>query len=87
MPGIVVTREDRLRAGHQERVFYGGQVLLYLYLEPHYDSQFEIFVQDFCIEWGDGRKQYIHSFDEAVKEFERLERDFIMKEMARALIG
>lgn len=84
---VAITRESKLRDGYQERVIYGRRVLLYLYWEAHYVSESETFVQDFCIEWDNGDKRYIHDFDEAVKEFARLEREFVIEEMTRALLG
>lgn len=88
---LVVSHEDKLRAGWTEQCRYGNEVLLYLYWESHWvDEHTESggrFKQEFCIEWANGQKQYIEDYETATKEFAKLERDFVIEEMARALTG
>jgi hypothetical protein len=86
-PKRLVDRETRLRAGYVEEGLY-GDMNVYFYWEPHYDVAREVFLRDFVIEWADGRrKEYHHGFEEAVKRLDEIEREYIIKAMARALIG
>ena len=83
---LVVTHEDKLRAGWTEQCRYGNAVMLYLYWEAHYDDKLGEIRQDFCIEQANGDKQYIPEYEVANALFAKLERDFVIAEMARALV-
>lgn len=82
----VADREAKLRGGYVEEVWFGGQLILCLAWLPRFINGEPS--QDFCIDWpGPGTRTWIHDYDEAVREFEQVEREFVIKEMARALLG
>ena len=83
-PKCLVDRESRLRAGYMEEQHICGSHF-YFYWEPHFVN--DVAVRDFVIEWGAGKKEYINDFEEAVKRYAVIEREFVIKEMAQALLG